>query len=127
MDYMKEQDEKMCMQIHGRKPSLFFDIGFITFNNTNNPKCNTKKQRCARGKNIFNMRYIFIPIHHGLHFMCAVIYMEEMKIEYYYSLRFDNLTRHGCRHKQKCKRNTSSSKGLLAKGTYEIHAYRFAQ
>ena len=75
-------NENMCMQIHGRKPSLFFDIDFITFNNTNNPKCNTKTQRCARGKNIFDMRYIFIPIHHGLHFTCAVIYIEKMKIEY---------------------------------------------
>jgi hypothetical protein len=55
MDYLKEQDEKMCMKIHGRKPSLFFNIGFITFDNTNNPKCNTKTPRCARWKNIFNM------------------------------------------------------------------------
>jgi hypothetical protein len=38
MDYLKEQDEIMCMKIHGRKPSLFFNIGFTTFNNTNNPK-----------------------------------------------------------------------------------------
>ncbi len=42
MDYLKEQDEKMCIKIHRRKPSLFFNIGFITFDNTNNPKCNTK-------------------------------------------------------------------------------------
>jgi hypothetical protein len=41
MDYLKEQDEIMCMKIHGRKPSLFYNIGFITFDNTNNPKCNT--------------------------------------------------------------------------------------
>jgi hypothetical protein len=67
MDYLKEQDDKMCIKIHGRKPSLFFNICFITFNNTNNPKCNTKTPRCARGKNIFDMRCIFIPIHHGLH------------------------------------------------------------
>ncbi len=82
MDYLKGQDEKMCMKIHGKKSSRFFDIGFITFENTNNPKCNTKTQRCARGRNIFDMRYIFIPIHHILHFTCAVIYMKEMKIEY---------------------------------------------
>jgi Ulp1 family protease len=63
------------MKIHRRKPSLFFNIGFITFNNTNNPKCNTNIPRFARGKNLFDMRYIFIPIHHGLHFTCAVIYM----------------------------------------------------
>ena len=94
------------MQIHGRKPSLFFDIGFITFDNANNPKCNTKTQRCVRRKNIFDMRYIFIPIHHGLHFTCAVIYMKEMKIEYYNSLCFDNVTRHGCRHKVKMQEDT---------------------
>jgi hypothetical protein len=49
MDYLKEQDNKMCMKIHKRKPFLFFNIGFITFDNTNNPKCNTKTPRCARG------------------------------------------------------------------------------
>jgi Ulp1 family protease len=38
--------------------------------------------------------------------MCAVISMEEMKIEYYDSLRFDNLTRHGCRHKVKMQEDT---------------------
>jgi Ulp1 family protease len=101
MDYLKEQDDKMCMKIHGRKPSLFFNIGFITFDNTNNPKCNTKTPRCARGKNIFDARYIFTPIHHGLHFTCAVIYMGEMKIKYYNSLHFDNVTRHGYKHKIK--------------------------
>jgi Ulp1 family protease len=95
MDYPKEQDEKMCTKIHGRKPSLFFDIGFITFNNTNNPKCNTKPPRCARRKNTFDTRYIFISIHHGLHFMSAAIYMKQLKIKYYNSLRFDNVTRHG--------------------------------
>ncbi len=47
MDYLKEQDEKMRMKIHGRKPSLFFDIGYIIFDNTNKPKCNTKPPRCA--------------------------------------------------------------------------------
>ncbi len=105
MDYLKEQDE-MGMKIHGRKPSLFFNIGFITFNNTNTPKCNTKTPQCARGKNIFDMRYIFIPIQHGLHVTCAVIYMEEIKIKYYNPLRFDNVTRHGCKHKIKMQEDT---------------------
>ncbi len=116
MDYLQKQDEIMCRKIHRRKPSLFYNIGFITFDNTNNPKSNTTTPRCASGKNIFNMRYIFIPIHYGLHFTCAVIYMEQMKIKYYDSLRFDNVTRHGCRHKvQNARGYTSSSKGLLAK------------
>jgi hypothetical protein len=106
MDYLKEQDEIMGREIHGRKLSLFYNIGFITFNNKNNPKCNITTPRCARGKNIFNMRYIFILIHHGLHFLCAVIYMEQMKIEYYDSLHFDNVTRHGCKHKIKMQEDT---------------------
>ncbi len=79
MDYLQEQDEILCRKLHGRKTSLFYNIGFITFDTTNNPKCITAKPRCARGKNIFDMRYIFIPIHHGLHFMCAVIYTERRR------------------------------------------------
>jgi Ulp1 family protease len=106
MDYLKEQDEIICIKTHGRKPSLFFSICFITFNNTKKPKCNTKTLRCAIGKNIFDMRYILIPIYHGLHFTCAFIYMEEMKIKYYNSLCFDNVTRHGCRHKIKMQDDT---------------------
>jgi Ulp1 family protease len=105
MDYLQEQDEIMCSKIHGRKPSLFYSICFITFDNTNNPKCNTMTPRCAREKNIFDMRYIFIPIHHGLHFTCAVIYMEQ-KIEYYNSLCYDNVKRHCCRHKVKMQEDT---------------------
>ncbi len=80
MDYLQEQDEIVHRKIHGRKPSLIYNIGYITFDNTNNPKCNTMTPRCARGKNIFDMRYIFIPIHHGLHFTCAVIYMGQMRV-----------------------------------------------
>ncbi len=99
MDYLQEQDEIMCRKLHGRKPSLFYNIGFITFDTTNNPKCIRTTPRCDRGKIIFDMRYIFIPIHQGLHFTCAVIYMEQKKIGYYNSLHFDNVTRHGCRHK----------------------------
>jgi hypothetical protein len=41
MDYLQEQDEIMCRKIHKRKPSLFYNICFITFNNSNSPKCNT--------------------------------------------------------------------------------------
>ncbi len=106
MDYLQEKEEIMCTKLHGRKPSLFYNIGVITFDTTNNPKCITTTPRCARGKNIFDMRYIFIPIHYGLHFTCAVIYMKQKKIKYYKSLRFDNVTRHSCRHKLKMQVDT---------------------
>jgi hypothetical protein len=106
MDYLQEQVEIMCRKLHGRKPSLFYNIGFITFDGANLPQCITTTPRCARGKSIFNMRYIFIPIYQGMHFTCAVIYMEQKKIEYYDSLHFENVTRHGCRHKIKMKEDT---------------------
>jgi Ulp1 family protease len=77
MDYLQEQDKITCRKLHGRKPSLIYNIVFITFNTTNNPNCITTTPRCTRGKNIFDMRCIFIPIHHGLHFTCAVIYIEQ--------------------------------------------------
>jgi hypothetical protein len=41
-----------------------------------------------------------------MHFTCAVIYMEQKKIEYYNSLCFDNVTRQGCRHKIKMQEDT---------------------
>ncbi len=106
MDYLQEKDAIICRKLHGRKPSLFYNIGFITFHTTNNPQCITTTPRCARGKNIFDMRYIFTPIHQCLHFTCAVIYMEQKKIKYYDSLHFDNVTRHGCRHKIKMQEDT---------------------
>jgi hypothetical protein len=34
MDYLQEQDEIMCRKIHGKKPSPFYNIGFITLYNT---------------------------------------------------------------------------------------------
>jgi Ulp1 family protease len=52
------------------------------------------------------MSYIFIQILQGLHFTCAVIYMEQKKIKYYDSLCFDNVSRHGCRHKIKMQEDT---------------------
>jgi hypothetical protein len=97
-------NEIMCRKLQRRKSSLFYNIGFVVFNTTNNPKCISTKPSCARGKNIFHMR--FLPIHHGLHFTCAVIYIEQKKIEYYNSLHFDNVTRHGCRPKIKMHEDT---------------------
>jgi hypothetical protein len=38
MNYLQEQDEIMCRKLHGRKPSLFYNICVITFNTRNNPK-----------------------------------------------------------------------------------------
>ncbi len=50
MDYLQEQDEIMCRKVHGRKPSLFYKIGIITFDTKNNLQCRTTTPRFARGK-----------------------------------------------------------------------------
>ncbi len=50
MDYLKEQDEIMCRKLHRRKPSLYYTIGFITFNTTNNPKVEQQHQGVLEGK-----------------------------------------------------------------------------
>ena len=50
MDYLQEQEEIMCRKIHGRKPSLFYKIGIITFDTKNNLQCRTTTPRFARGK-----------------------------------------------------------------------------
>jgi Ulp1 family protease len=106
MDYLKDQDEKIaCKYTEESHPcSLTLVLSHSTIKIT--PNVTQKTQRCARGKNIFDMRYIFIPINQGLHFTCAVIYMKEMKIEYYNSLRIGNITRHGCKHKIKMQEST---------------------
>ena len=50
MDYLQQQDEIMCRKVHGRKPSLFYKFGIITFDTKNNLQCRTTTPRCARGK-----------------------------------------------------------------------------
>ncbi len=40
----------------------------------------------ARHDKIFDMEYIFIPIHQGNHYTCTVIYMKERRVKYYDSL-----------------------------------------
>ncbi len=104
MDYLQEQDAIICNKVTGRKLSLFYKIGFIKYNTKNYLQCRTTTPRCAREEKIFKMRYIFIPIHQGMHYTCAVIYMGEKKIKYYNSLLIDNVTRQSCRHKKKYKR-----------------------
>ncbi len=79
---------------------------FITFDTSNNPKQITTTPRCARGKEFFDMRFIFTPIHHCLHFTCAVIHMEQKKIEYCNSLHFENKQRQSYRHKIKMQEDT---------------------
>jgi hypothetical protein len=59
MDYLQEKDEILCRKLHGRKPSLFYSIGFIKLDTKNNPQCITTTQRCARGNNLQYEVYLY--------------------------------------------------------------------
>jgi hypothetical protein len=50
MDYLKEQDEKMCKKIHGRKPSLFFNIGLSHSTIQITPNVTQKHQGVQEGR-----------------------------------------------------------------------------
>ena len=49
----------------------------------------------ARHDKIFDMEYIFIPIHRVNHYTCAVIYMKERRVKYYDSLVSDQTRTRG--------------------------------
>jgi Ulp1 family protease len=86
MAFLKKRDEKMCNEMPGKKPSMFYILEFIYFNKERQPQYKEMKRMRAKHKNIFDMEYIFIPIHRGNHYMCAVISMKEKKAKYYDSL-----------------------------------------
>ncbi len=53
------------------------------------------------------MRYIFIPIHQGLHLTCVLLSTwNRRRLSITNSMHYDNVTRHGCRHKIKMQENT---------------------
>ncbi len=61
---------------------------------------NYSKQNKVPGGDIFKTKYIFIPIHQGKHFTCAVIYMQDKQIMYYDSYLNTDRTRALCSHKK---------------------------
>ncbi len=50
MDYLQQQDEIMCRKVHGRKPSLFYKIGFIKFDTKITPNVEQQHQGVVEGK-----------------------------------------------------------------------------
>jgi hypothetical protein len=74
MDYLQEQDAIMCNKVSWRKPSLFYKVGFIKYNTKNNPQCRTTTPRCARGENIFKMRYLYTNPPRHTFYMCCYLH-----------------------------------------------------
>jgi len=97
-NYLAKRDEMLCAKQLGRKRSHFFNSFFIQTmfdEKNNNPKLRGKYNyknvkhwgRKVPGKNIFDLKYIFIPINlDNLHWTSAVIFMEEKKIQYFDSM-----------------------------------------
>ncbi len=95
MAFLKKRDNNMCKVEPGKKPSMFYNLEFICFDKERRPQCRESKRMRARHDKIFDMEYIFIPIHRGNHYTCAVIYMKERRVKYYNSLVSDQTRTRG--------------------------------
>ena len=92
---LAQRDEKLCASQPGRRRSHFYSSYFIQtlFDEKNNNmkkrgKYNHKNVKRWRnnvpGKDIFELKYIVCPINiDNIHWTCAVIFMEEKRIQYY--------------------------------------------
>ena len=95
---LAKRDEMLCAKQPGRKRSHFFNSFFVQtmFDEKNkNPKLRGKYNyknvkrwgRKVPGKDIFNLKYIVMPINlDNMHWTSAVIFMEEKKIQYFDSM-----------------------------------------
>ena len=89
---------KICAKEPGRRRSHFFNSFFVQtmFDEKNrnrklmgryNYKSVKSWSEKVPGKDIFNLKYIFCPINHNNeHWMVAVIFMEDKRIQYYDSM-----------------------------------------
>ncbi|KAL7524200.1 hypothetical protein ACHAXR_002362 [Thalassiosira sp. AJA248-18] len=99
MDSLAKRDKVMCGKDAGRRRSHFFSSFFIQnmFDEMNNNshlrgKYNYDNVRGwgkkVPGGDVFNLKYIVCPVNIGnMHWCCAVIFMEEKRIQYYDSMR----------------------------------------
>lgn len=95
---LAKSDEMLCSKQPGRKRSHFFNSFFVQTmfdEKNNNPKLRGKYNyknvkrwgRKVPGKDIFNLKYIVMPINlDNMHWTSAVIFMEEKKIQYFDSM-----------------------------------------
>ncbi len=63
------------------KASQFYDVGFVKLDINKGPQLKETRQ-LKKGKRIFDMKYLFIPINVGSHYTCVVVYMEDKRICY---------------------------------------------
>ena len=98
-DFLTKRDNEMCELDAGRRRSHFFSSFFIQnmFDEKNKNihlrgKYNYDNVRRwgkkVPGGDVFNLKYIVCPVNiENMHWCCAVIFMEEKRIQYYDSMR----------------------------------------
>ena len=105
--FLSKQDEKLCEKDPSRSKSVFFPYFLDYYYDRSTDKyiyknvMNFSKKDNVPSSDIFKTKYIFIPIHQGKHFTCAVIYMKEKRILFYDSYLNTDRTRTLCSHKKK--------------------------
>jgi Ulp1 family protease len=104
--FLSHQDEKLCEKDPTRSKSVYYPYFIHNYYDVSNKKYiyrnvrNYSTRNKVAGGDIFKTKYIFIPIHQGKHFTCAVTYMQDKKIMYYDSYLNTHRTRTLCSHKK---------------------------
>ena len=81
--FLSQQDEKLCEKDPTRSKSVYYPYFLHNYYVVSTDKYiyrnvrNYSKRNKVPGGDIFKTKYIFIPIHQGKHFTCAVIYMQD--------------------------------------------------
>ena len=104
--FLSQQDEKLCEKDPTRSKSVYYPYFLQAYYDESTDKyiyrnvSNYSKRNKVPDGDIFKTKYIFIPIHQGKHFTCAVIYMQDKRIMYYDSYLNTDRTRALCSHKK---------------------------
>jgi sentrin-specific protease 1 len=92
---LAKRDEELCKQSPSRKRSLFFNSFFMTkllnvghsdpsLDGTYQYKNVKRWSKKAPGKDLFNLDKVIFPINeNGMHWVCAVAFMQEKRIQFY--------------------------------------------
>ena len=100
-----DRDKKLCLEQPGRKRSHFFNSFFVqnmldeksdnaSLRGKYNYKMVERWSNKVPGGDLFNLKYIFIPINlDNTHWTSAVIFMEEKRIQYYDSMGGTDMTK----------------------------------
>jgi hypothetical protein len=79
--FLSHQDEKLCEKDPTRSKSVYYPYFLDNYYDVKTEEYIYRNvwnySKKAPGGDIFKTKYIFIPIHQGKHFTCAVSYMQD--------------------------------------------------